>query len=93
MDDWGDAWGSNKKADNLDDLEGFDYDNSNLNKLSNAQLERHKLKMDQKFSKNALKPGDPGYVYDKRVDFKEMPKEENSWDEGDEDDYFDDDFS
>ncbi len=26
--------------------------------------------MDEKFSKNALKPGDPGFEYDKRVEFK-----------------------
>ena len=50
--------------------------------------------MEEKFIKNALKPGDPGFVYDKRVDFKSMPKQDNSWDEEDEDvdNYFDDDF-
>ena len=26
--------------------------------------------MDEKFSKNALKPGDAGFEYDKRVEFK-----------------------
>ena len=49
--------------------------------------------MDQNFSKNQLKPGDPGFVYDKRVEFtkKANDKVDESWDEG-VDDYFDDDF-
>jgi hypothetical protein len=38
-----------------------------------------------------VKPGDPGFVYDKRIDFENQKKEDNSWDE-DVDDYFDDDF-
>ena len=44
-DDWGDEWGfsSNKKEE---DLDNFDYQYTNLNKLSNAQLEKHKKKMD-----------------------------------------------
>jgi hypothetical protein len=50
--------------------------------------------MEEKFKKNALKPGDQGFVYDKRIDFASMPKEENSWDEDEEDvdNDFDDDF-
>jgi hypothetical protein len=56
--------------------------------------------MDEKFNKNQLKPGDPGFVYDKRVEFTKKANDdeddegENSWDEGadDVDNYFDDDF-
>ncbi len=52
--------------------------------------------MDENFLKNQLKPGDPGFVYDKRIDFTKKPSKEggdNSWDEGEDvDNYFDDDF-
>jgi len=34
------------------DLKNFDYDNTNLNKLSDAQIAMHKKKMDEKFHKN-----------------------------------------
>lgn len=60
-----DGWGS----DNLDDLKEFDYQNTDLNKMSDFMLNRHKENMDKDFSKNVLKPGDQGYEYDKRVDF------------------------
>ena len=40
--------------------------------------------MEVDFSKNRLRPGDPGYVWDKAVDFG--PAEENNdWDEDDDD--------
>jgi centrosomal protein CEP19 len=56
----------------------------------------HKKKMDEKFHKNQLKPGDPGFQYDKRVDFSKKAggKKDTSWDEDEEDvdNYFDDDF-
>ena len=58
--------------------------------------------MDEQFAKNKLKPGDPGFVYDKVVEFNrdEQEQESNSWDEDmemdqdeeDDNDYFDDDF-
>ena len=61
--------------------------------------------MDEKFSKNQLKPGDSGFVYDKRIEFTKKADNDddededegadNSWDEGaaeDVDNYFDDDF-
>jgi centrosomal protein CEP19 len=38
--------------------------------------------MDSKFLANRLKPGDPGYVYDKAVDFG-GPTEAADWDEED----------
>ena len=55
--------------------------------------------MDKGYAKNILKKGDPGFEYDKRVEFKPPTgavDADNSWDEGDEmegdDAYFDDDF-
>lgn len=70
-----------------------------MNKLTNEEIAAHKKKMDEKFNKNQLKPGDPGFVYDKRIEFTKKvendEEEENSWDEGageDVDNYFDDDF-
>lgn len=41
--------------------------------------------MDKKFTANQLKPGDPGFKYDKVVEFKrnsnEPPLEDDSWDQ------------
>ena len=39
--------------------------------------------MDVLFNKNNLKPGDPGFVYNKVEEFK--PTEDNEWDMDDED--------
>ena len=97
-DDDNNGWGE----DDLNDLKKFDYKNTDLNKMSDYQLQRHKQNMEQDFKKNVLKPGDKGFEYDKRVDYSSQlmdNKEDNSWDEdnnGDdynEDDYFDDDFA
>ena len=59
--------------------------------------------MEKDFSKNVVKPGDKGFEYDKRVDFAAQRSgnqaADESWDEdadefdGNEDDYFDDDFA
>lgn len=53
--------------------------------------------MEIEFQKNNLKPGDPGFVYDKQVDFSKKggQKIDDGWDDDDDDnvdDYFDDDF-
>ena len=56
--------------------------------------------MDKQYSKNILRKGDPGFEYDKRVEFK-APAEaqsDNSWDDDEmemenDNDYFDDDFA
>ena len=66
-DDWGDDWGNDD-----DELDNFDYNNANLNKLTDHELDKHKKKMDEKFNANNLKPGDSGFEYDKRVDFSAM---------------------
>lgn len=97
-DDDDDGWGK----DNFNDLKKFDYNNTDLNKLGDYQLNRHKQNMERDFAKHVLKPGDKGFEYDKRVDFSSQMLNQNaeaSWDEdaddfnGDEDDYFDDDFA
>lgn len=71
------------EADGLDE---FDYKNTDLNKCSDYELKKHKKKMDEAFEKKQLKPGDPGFQYDKRVkfDYDEDELEENSWDEDEE---------
>ena len=38
--------------------------------------------MDQGFQSHRLRPGDPGYVYDRRIDFS--AEEPNDWDEEEE---------
>ena len=50
-----------------------------LNKVSEEENQHAKAIMEQDFQKNATKPGDDGYVYDKQVDFGEA-SEENDWD-------------
>lgn len=97
-----DNWGvPDNYVPNTDDLKDFDYGNTDLNKCGDYELKRHKLNMDKGFSKNSLKKGDPGFEYDKRVDFAAAKGKDNlaqnSWDESgndfNDDDYFDDDFN
>eukprot|EP00770_Monocercomonoides_exilis_P004355 MONOS_4335.1-p1 / transcript=MONOS_4335.1 / gene=MONOS_4335 / organism=Monocercomonoides_exilis_PA203 / gene_product=unspecified product / transcript_product=unspecified product / location=Mono_scaffold00114:24244-24706(+) / protein_length=119 / sequence_SO=supercontig / SO=protein_coding / is_pseudo=false len=52
-----------------------------LNKLPTDKVEQIKQKMDGLFYSNQLKPGDPGFVYDSRVDFESTPKEPSDWDD------------
>ena len=94
-DDWGEEdWGGAPKVD----LAKENMREKNLNKLNNDELAAFKGAMDADFSKNQLKPGDDGFVYDKVVDFSKKPGEvvDDSWDESDgkmnDDEYFDDDF-
>ncbi|KAG2385484.1 hypothetical protein C9374_003299 [Naegleria lovaniensis] len=60
--------------DDEDDFKGQD-----LNKLDDQSLKRVKARMDENFKQ--LKPGDAGYVYDKQVDFDNVPKTQSSWDD------------
>ena len=64
-DDENNGWGE----DDMSDLKKFDYKNTDLNKMSDYQLQRHKQNMEQDFKKNVVKPGDKGFEYDKRVDY------------------------
>ena len=80
-DDWGDEW-----EESEDDIGNTDYAKTNLNKLDNKTLAKHKAAMDKGFTANQLKPGDAGYEYDKRIDFtKGQPGEleDDSWNESD----------
>ena len=55
-------------------------DDGDLNAVSEEQLKAAKAEMDVLFQKKVLRPGDPGYVHDKRV---EVPAEleDNEWDD------------
>lgn len=61
-------------------IDGFDYANADLNKLSNAELAKHKQAMERNFLNNQKKPGDEGFVYDLRRDFDAVEKIESGWD-------------
>ena len=50
-----------------------------LNKLSTEELDMAKEAMNVGFLRNAKRPGDEGYEYDKQVDFGK-PTEDNDWD-------------
>lgn len=54
-----------------------------LNRVSEEELRRAKALMTVEFSKNQVKPGDPGYRYDVSVEFG-APTQDNDWDEEDE---------
>ena len=56
-----------------------------LNRATDVELKMAKQKMDENFSKNRLKPGDPGFEYDKQVEFG-PPTAKNEWDDDDDDD-------
>lgn len=60
-------------------IEGFDYDNFDLNKLTKQQVDVHKKAMDKSFLQNQLQPGDPDFVFDSRRDF-EPPEQVCEWD-------------
>jgi len=57
----------------------IDYNNTNLNKLSQEEVQKHKNKMDVLFNKNQKKPGDSGFIYDKQEEF--APAGDNEWDD------------
>ena len=56
-----------------------------MNKLDDVELKAHKAAMEVGFLKNAVKKGDPGFEYDKRVNFNynKNVAVDNSWDESD----------
>ncbi|KAL4480248.1 hypothetical protein ABPG74_020764 [Tetrahymena malaccensis] len=68
-----------QEEDEDEDDYKIDYNNYNLNKLSNEELQKHKDKMEVLFKKNNLKPGDKGFQYNIEQDFN--PDESNEWDE------------
>ena len=56
-----------------ENLDNFDYRRVDLNKLPDEKIKAHKAAMDVKFKENTVKKGDPGFKYDKRVDFNRDP--------------------
>jgi len=52
-----------------------------LNRVSPEELAKAKEAMDVEFRRRQLKPGDPGFVYDKREEFVADPNATNEWDE------------
>jgi len=62
-----------------EDVERVDYNATNLNKLSQEELQKHKDKMSVLFNKNQKKPGEAGFEYDKQEEFE--PQGDNEWDE------------
>lgn len=51
-----------------------------LTNVSKDQLVKYKNQMEREFEMNAIKPGDPNFVYDMRVDLPE-PDEACDWDD------------
>ena len=64
-----------QKQSKLTEL-NFDYKTTKLNKLTDEEIELVKKKMDIDFKQ--LKPGDPGFVYEKSASFQQ--EESNDWD-------------
>ncbi len=55
-------------SDQSDDQLVLDVDlPEDLNTVTEVELQLAKAKMEEGFSKNRLRPGDPGYEYDKQV--------------------------
>ena len=65
------------------DIRSKNYKHENLNKLTDVELAQRKRAMDRDFDRNNLKPGDPGFVYDKVVNFERDGSEQYSddWDD------------
>lgn len=63
--------------------EEIDYSTLDLNKLPDHEISKHKKKMDQTYERNFVKPNDPNFVYDKRIQFKQASPDEveESWEE------------
>jgi hypothetical protein len=55
--------------------------NVDLQDADEFTVKEYKKKMDEHFTTKVLKPGDPGYVWDKRVAVK--PSEKSAWDSDD----------
>ena len=92
-DGWGDAdWDFEEKVEPVD-INSKDYQNKNLNKLSDNELAKHKKAMDKEFDKNFVKPSDDGFVYDKVVDFAMSRGKKHDWeDEGGEQEEYSEDW-
>lgn len=55
-----------------------------LNRVSEEENIKAKKRMDAVFEAQRIKPGDEGFVYDKRADFA-PPQQVSEWDDDDDD--------
>uniref|UniRef100_A0A7S2QU88 Centrosomal protein of 19 kDa n=1 Tax=Chlamydomonas chlamydogama TaxID=225041 RepID=A0A7S2QU88_9CHLO len=58
---------------------------TDLNKVTEVELQMAKAHMETTYLQNQVKPGDPDYVYDKQIEFG-PPTETNDWDESEDED-------
>ena len=83
---------NNNKADAVNDkketVATIDIEKSDLNKLADEDLNIVKNEMDQTFTKNQVKPGDAGWMYDNEVNFATNHGgiESSAWDDEDDSD-------
>ena len=49
------------------DFAGVDYQNYDLNQLSDEELDAHKQHMEEQYIQNYKKPEDKGFIYDFQV--------------------------
>ncbi len=79
--DKGQGYSSKHKSSSFyeDHQDGTDYQNLDLNKLTDWEISQHKQKMDKVYNKNIIKPNDPHFVYDKRIQFSKPASVEESW--------------
>jgi CEP19-like protein len=77
------AYGSKGKEEKNEDQEDIygkiDFNQMNLNKMTDEEVKAAKEKMDIDFNKKIIKPTDKNFVYDKREEFD--PQSSNDWDE------------
>ncbi|KAF5829394.1 CEP19-like protein-domain-containing protein [Dunaliella salina] len=59
-------------------------EDTDLNRVSEMELRLAKQQMEREFTKHQLKPGEPGYEYDKQIEFG-PPTSANDWDDDDDD--------
>ena len=71
-----------------DDLMGGPTD-MDMNKLNDSELQFEKSKMNKDFMDKQIRPGDPGYEYDKEVDYGSgnLGDVECDWDESENSDF------
>lgn len=76
---------NNDIEQDIDYYKYYDFENENLNKLNDSELKRRKNEMDHLYNKNAILPGQEGFVFDVRKDFN-IEKCDPEWDDDEEDD-------
>jgi hypothetical protein len=75
-DPWG-AWSDNEEID----IAKVDYNNLNLNKMTDKELNKHKKAMEVEFNKKKIWKDHPEFEYDKRKDFSKLKNNSNEVEE------------